>query len=302
MQLNSPLLSGKAWADTTLTAMQAHLKNRIAELSCPDPLLHEAMSYSLLNGGKRLRGLLLMAVAEATGRRADDFLDCAAAVEAVHAYSLVHDDMPCMDNDVIRRGLPTCHVKYGEPMALLAGDSLQTTAFQWLAGNPALTAAVKLVQIQELARASGASGMAGGQAMDLNHVGKPMSIDMLRRMHSHKTGDLIRASIRLGYLGCEGIAPDTKAALEGFADDLGLAYQVIDDILDVEQSSEELGKTAGKDAMANKPTVVALLGLEESKRLLAALSLRVDDALAHFAEESSLPLKFLAHKVLNRQS
>lgn len=298
-----PMTSPPAnWMDLQVQDLQSHLKASMQNMPCPDETLKEAMHYSLLNGGKRLRGLLVFAVARACGVAPQLVMNCAAAIEAVHAYSLIHDDMPCMDNDVMRRGMPTCHVKFGEAMALLAGDALQTLAFEWLADNSHLSAEVKLLQLKELARAAGASGMAGGQAIDLNHVGKTMDLTKLRQMHSRKTGDLIKASVRLGYYAAAQITPEEQALLEGFADDLGLAYQVIDDILDVEEPSEVLGKTAGKDAVANKPTVVALLGLSESKALLAELTARVDSALEQFEGEQARPLKELSQRVLRRQS
>lgn len=276
--------------------------------------LHAAMSYGLLDGGKRLRASLMFATGKALGVKPESLFDAACAIEAIHAYSLVHDDLPSMDNDVLRRGKPTCHVKFGEAMALLAGDALQTTAFQWLAESNLQPPLVRLEQVRILAQASGAQGMANGQAIDLTHVGKSMSLDELTHMHARKTGDLIAASVRLAYCAKEfkaedldsgtnaGINADTKANLEQFAKALGLAYQVIDDILDVEASSEVLGKTSGKDALSNKPTIVSLMGLQEAKNLLNTLEQQALQACKHFDEESRSHLVLLTEWITKRKS
>jgi farnesyl diphosphate synthase len=268
--------------------------------------LHAAMSYGLLDGGKRLRASLMFATGKALGLNPEALFDAACAIEAVHAYSLVHDDLPSMDNDVLRRGKPTCHVKFGEAMALLAGDALQTTAFQWLAESTLQTPLVRLEQVRILAQASGAQGMANGQSIDLTHVGKSMDLDQLTHMHARKTGDLIAASVRLAYCAkeysTEGLSSDTKVNLEQFAKALGLAYQVIDDILDVEASSEVLGKTSGKDALSNKPTMVSLMGLQEAKNLLNTLEQQALQACKHFDEESRSHLVLLTEWITKRKS
>lgn len=268
--------------------------------------LHAAMSYGLLDGGKRLRASLMFATANALGMKPESLFDAACAIEAVHAYSLVHDDLPCMDNDVLRRGKPTCHVQFGEAMALLAGDALQTTAFQWLAESTLQPPLVRLEQVRVLSQAAGAQGMANGQAIDLTHVGKSMQLDELTHMHARKTGDLIAASVRLAYCAKEysgeGLSPDTKTNLEQFAKALGLAYQVIDDILDVEASSDVLGKTSGKDALSNKPTMVSLMGLDEAKNLLKTLEIQALQACEHFDAEHRSDLVLLTEWIIKRKS
>jgi len=233
--------------------------------------LHEAMRYSVLGGGKRMRPLLCHAAGEAFGAdpRLVDVAAC--AVELIHAYSLVHDDLPCMDNDVLRRGRPTCHVEYDEATALLVGDALQTLAFQLLAEHPATPDPQRqLVMLALLASASGSRGMAGGQAIDLAAVGMALSVEALEFMHIHKTGALIRAAVLLGAYA--GAADDAALrALGHFSTRAGLLFQVIDDILDTEGSTVTLGKTAGKDAAQDKPTYVSMLGLARAKELAARL-------------------------------
>jgi farnesyl diphosphate synthase len=240
--------------------------------------LHDAMRYATLGGGKRVRAMLVYAAGAWAGQKgglrdADAALDAAAsAVELIHAYSLVHDDMPCMDDDDLRRGRPTVHVKYDEATALLVGDALQTLAFEVLAVAPGADAAR---QVALLAQASGAAGMAGGQAIDLDSVGKPLTWPQLEVMHRAKTGALLRASVLLGATAAYQPTAAERDALERYAAAVGLAFQVVDDILDVETDSATLGKTAGKDAEHDKPTVVTTLGLAEAKAL--AVRLR-DDA------------------------
>lgn len=274
--------------------------------------LGEAMRYGVLDGGKRLRALLVQAAAEAVGAcqtsaGAEAALRAACAVELIHAYSLVHDDMPCMDNDVLRRGKPTVHVAYGEACAMLAGDAMQALAFEVLtpaegegAGvNPALQA--RLVRL--LARASGESGMAGGQAIDLASVGQALDEATLRDMHQRKTGALLRASVQMGA-ACGGVAPDTPAwaALTDYGHAMGLAFQIVDDVLDATQGSDKLGKTAGKDAGANKPTYVSLLGLEGARAEADALLQQALDALARsgLGTDATAPLAALAERIVRR--
>ena len=242
--------------------------------------LHEAMRYAVLGGGKRVRPLLAFAAGEVTGARIEHVQHVAAAAELIHAYSLVHDDMPAMDNDALRRGKPTVHVEFDEATALLVGDALQSLAFDILAAQPpGLDAnnAIKMVQL--LAQAAGSRGMAGGQAIDLASVGKPLNLTELEFMHIHKTGALIRASVLLGAQ-CGTLDDATEAALDHFAKCIGLAFQVVDDILDAETPTATLGKTAGKDAADNKPTYVSLLGVARARELAQELRADAHKALA----------------------
>ena len=251
----------------------------------PEPLpqgLHEVMRYAALDGGKRLRPMLVLAAAE-LGNPVQAACEAAvAATECIHVYSLVHDDMPEMDNDNLRRGKPTCHVRFGQSAALLAGDALQTLAFDVLSRETGLPAARQLAMINTLAQASGSLGMAGGQAIDLANVGRGMAQADLERMHSLKTGALIRASVRLGALCCPDLDDAVLAVLDGYASKLGLAFQVIDDVLDCEADTATLGKTAGKDADADKPTYVKLLGLEQARAYAERLAAEAADALSPF--------------------
>ena len=242
--------------------------------------LHEAMRYSALGGGKRMRPLLAYAAGELAGANAAQVDVAAGAVELIHAYSLVHDDMPCMDDDVLRRGRPTCHVQFNEPTALLVGDSLQSLAFELLASQPVCTdPRQQLRLITLLAEASGANGMAGGQAFDLASVQAALTLPELESMHQRKTGALIRAAILLGA-GCgDGVDAVTHAALDRFAKAAGLAFQVVDDVLDAEADTATLGKTAGKDAADGKPTYVSLLGLRDARSLAQELYERALGAL-----------------------
>jgi farnesyl diphosphate synthase len=243
--------------------------------------LHRAMRYAVLGGGKRLRPLLVYAAAQALGEDGPQLDVAACAVELIHAYSLVHDDLPAMDDDALRRGRPTCHIVFGEAMAILAGDALQALAFEILADDTSrqTVAATGIAMLRTLGRACGAEGMAGGQALDLAAVGQPLTLAQLEHMHACKTGALIRASVRLGALGA-GSNGDTLQALDRYAHAVGLAFQVRDDILDVEGESTVIGKTAGKDAAADKPTFPSIIGLDASRARLAELT---DDALAAIA-------------------
>ncbi len=261
-----------------------------------------AMRYGVLDGGKRLRPLLVLAGAEAVGGERGAALRAACAVELIHAYSLVHDDMPCMDNDVLRRGKPTVHVQYGQAQAMLAGDAMQALAFEVLTPEAELIApALQARLCGLLARAAGHAGMAGGQAIDLASVGRPLDEQSLRDMHHRKTGALLQASVLMGA-ACGRTSDDEWAALARYGAALGLAFQVIDDILDVTQASETLGKTAGKDVDANKPTYVTVMGLDAALRHAGELRDRAQAALA----EARLPhadwLAQLADKVVERDS
>lgn len=244
--------------------------------------LHRAMRYAVLGGGKRLRPLLVYAAGHALGCDSGILDAPASAVEIIHAYSLVHDDLPAMDDDDLRRGRPTCHIVFGEAMAILAGDALQALAFEILATpfGPDDDPIARIAMLRTLGAACGAEGMAGGQAFDLSAVGIKLSLDELERMHAYKTGALIRASVRLGALaaGCRDDA--LLQRLDRYGHAVGLAFQVRDDILDIEGESAVIGKTAGKDAAADKPTFPSIIGLDASKARLTAL---VDDALEAIA-------------------
>ncbi|MCI1192148.1 polyprenyl synthetase family protein [Calidifontimicrobium sp. SYSU G02091] len=262
--------------------------------------LGAAMRYAVLDGGKRLRPLLVLAASEAVGGRPAAALRAAAAVELIHAYSLVHDDMPCMDNDVLRRGKPTVHVQFGQAQAMLAGDAMQALAFEILTPDddadlpPVLQA--RLCGL--LARAAGHAGMAGGQAIDLANTGRVLDPDALREMHRRKTGALLQGSVLMGA-ACGTTTPAAWAALADYGAAVGLAFQVVDDILDVTQPSATLGKTAGKDEQAHKPTYVSVLGLDAARAQAAALR---EQALAAL-ECSGLAagrLRALAHRVVDR--
>jgi farnesyl diphosphate synthase len=251
----------QAWYSALQARMEAVLSALLPAAEIAPQRLHQAMRYAVLGGGKRVRPLLAFAAAQISGAAAQRVEIAAAAVEMIHAYSLVHDDLPCMDDDQLRRGKPTCHVEFDEATALLVGDALQTQAFQLLAQHElADTPATQLEMLKTLALASGSRGMAGGQAIDLESVGKALSVPELEFMHIHKTGALIRAAVRLGALCGQPLGQRESAALEHYAKCIGLAFQVVDDILDAESSTATLGKTAGKDAEQNKPTYVTLLG------------------------------------------
>ena len=251
--------------------------------------LHQAMRYAVLGGGKRLRPLLVYATAEALDHDGAELDSLACAVELIHSYSLVHDDLPAMDNDALRRGRPTCHVAFGEAMAILAGDALQALAFELLASDPiAATQPAMLVRmLGVLGAACGAGGMAGGQALDLSATGCVLTLPELEHMHACKTGALIRASVRLGALA-GGADTATQSALDVYASALGLAFQVQDDILDVDGDPAVLGKTAGKDAAADKPTFPSIIGMAAARARLAELTTSALDAIASLGERGAL--------------
>jgi farnesyl diphosphate synthase len=268
--------------------------------------LHEAMRYAALDGGKRIRPLLTFAAGELAGADASRLNIAAAAVELIHTYSLVHDDMPCMDNDVLRRGKPTCHVQYGESTALLVGDSLQTLAFQLLAEHRLNDDAQRqLEMIKLLAAASGSRGMAGGQAIDLASVGKSLTLPELELMHIHKTGALIRAAVLLGA-HCSPLSPAQQISAENldkldhFGKLIGLAFQVVDDMLDCEADTATLGKTAGKDADNDKPTYVSLLGIQGARDMAERLHREAMETLDAFGD-SALRLRELADFIVLRK-
>ncbi len=277
--------------------------------------LREAMRYAVLDGGKRLRPLLVLAARDAVagadeGTLAagldDAALRAACSVELIHAYSLVHDDMPCMDDDVLRRGKPTVHVQFGEAQALLAGDALQALAFELLTpAGPQIPAAVQASLCRQLARAAGYEGMAGGQAIDLASIGLVLSEDQLRGMHRLKTGALLQGSVMMGAACADPRSAGSLAmldALRGYGAALGLAFQVVDDILDVVADSATLGKTAGKDAAQDKPTYVSVLGLERSQAYAQELLAQALAALDTSGLRETRALRALADMVVNRAS
>lgn len=291
----------KQWQSQAQAQTEQILERVLPKENRVPATLHQAMRYSTLDGGKRLRPLLVLAAAQ-LGNRVQAACEAAmAAVECIHVYSLVHDDMPAMDNDSLRRGKPTCHIEFGEANALLVGDALQTLAFDVLAQPTDLPAARQLRMVQVLAQASGSVGMAGGQAIDLAHVGLMMVQEDLEHMHSLKTGALIRAAVQLGGLTCPDLSDDDLQNLDNYAKKLGLAFQVIDDVLDCEADTATLGKTAGKDQDANKPTYVKLLGLGEARAYAEKLIGEAIASLANFDHRADR-LRALAQFVVARKN
>ncbi|QDX80848.1 geranyl transferase [Denitratisoma sp. DHT3] len=273
-----------AWMSAVQQRTESALERLLPAASLEPARLHEAMRYSTLGGGKRVRPLLCHGAGEIAGA-APDLLDAAAcAVEMIHVYSLVHDDMPCMDDDVLRRGKPTCHVEFDEATALLVGDALQSLAFQTLA-EAALPAPRLADMLRLLAHAAGSRGMAGGQAIDLAATGRALSLEELEFMHIHKTGALIRAAVLLGAR-CGNADEAAQQGLTQFANRVGLLFQVVDDILDAEASTATLGKTAGKDAANNKPTYVSLLGIVQAKQKAAELRAEAHHHLSPFGDRA----------------
>ncbi len=261
--------------------------------------LHAAMRHSMFAGGKRLRPILTLAAAEACGGQAEAALGAACAVECIHTYSLIHDDLPCMDNDDFRRGNPTCHKVYGEAIALLAGDALQPLAFELVLKSPAAVPYTQTELVRELAQAASSKWLVGGQVMDLEAEGKKVSFEHLKTIHRGKTMAMLTVCLRLG--GMVGGASDAKlSALTAFGQAAGLAFQIIDDILDVTKTSAELGKTAGKDLIAEKSTYPSILGLEASREEAHRLTKTAHDALEIFGEQG-FHLRGLADHLLDRQ-
>lgn len=275
------------WASGVQRRMEHVLDEALPATAIAPQRLHEAMRYAVLGGGKRVRALLAHAAGELCGAETQAVESAAAAVELIHAYSLVHDDLPCMDDDDLRRGKPSCHKQFDDATALLVGDALQSLAFRLLA-EPGLIAdsTRQLEMIHLLAVASGSRGMAGGQAIDLASVGHSLNQAELEYMHIHKTGALIRAAALLGAYAAP-LANDRHIdAIDRYAQSIGLAFQVVDDILDAEADTATLGKTAGKDAGANKPTYVTILGLPRAKELARELYERALEPLAGFGAEA----------------
>lgn len=273
------------WATQIQQRTESALDSLLPTCDIAPQKLHEAMRYSVMGGGKRVRALLTHAAAELCAAEAGKADVAAAAVELIHAYSLVHDDMPCMDDDDLRRGKPSCHKKYDDATALLVGDALQSLAFQILS-QPKLCKKPEsqLDMLYLLAVASGSRGMAGGQAIDLASVGQSLDQVELEYMHIHKTGALIRAAALLGAYCAENASPEKLKAIDHYSQSIGLAFQVVDDILDSEADTATLGKTAGKDAQSNKPTYVTILGLARAKTLANEL---YDKAIGHVSPYGS---------------
>ncbi len=290
-----------AWARRQLADVEAALEAWVP-LDAPAGL-GAAMRYGVLDGGKRLRPLLVLAACEAVAGARAAAVRAGVAVELIHAYSLVHDDMPCMDNDVLRRGKPTVHVQFGEAQAMLAGDAMQALAFEVLTpeGEAALPAALQARLCALLARSAGHAGMAGGQAIDLASIGQALDENTLRDMHRRKTGALLQASVQMGA-ACGACSAQAWAALNDYGAAIGLAFQVVDDILDVTQASETLGKTAGKDQDHNKPTYVSLLGLAAAREHAEALRQQAHAALSRSELGAAAGLlAVLADKVVERE-
>ncbi len=287
------------WAREELDAVERALERWVP--SDAPAGLGQAMRYGVLDGGKRVRPLLVLAAAQAVEGHPEAALRAACAVELIHAYSLVHDDMPCMDNDVLRRGKPTVHVQFGQAQAMLAGDAMQALAFEVLTPESGLPPALQARLCALLARAAGHAGMAGGQAIDLASIGQPLGEHALRDMHHRKSGALLQASVLLGA-ACG--SPDAAAwqALAEYGDAIGLAFQVVDDILDVTQASETLGKTAGKDADNNKPTYVTVLGLAAARRHADELRDAALAALARSGLAQAAWLSLLADRIVEREN
>ena len=293
------------WSAQQLAAVEQALSRWVASpADAPAPAgLGDAMRYAVLDGGKRLRPLLVLAACEAVSGNAQAALRSACAVELIHAYSLVHDDMPCMDNDVLRRGKPTVHVKFGQARALLAGDALQALAFELLTPDDgSVDAQVQARLCRMLAQAAGFLGMAGGQAIDLASVGRPLTSAQLHEMHRLKTGALLQASVMMGAAcgAAAQAAPKAQSALRAYGAAVGLAFQVVDDILDVTADSATLGKTAGKDAAQDKPTFVSLLGLQSSKDYAQQLLAQALASLRASGLENTDALQALADMLVNR--
>ncbi|HKJ07603.1 MAG TPA: farnesyl diphosphate synthase [Gammaproteobacteria bacterium] len=302
--MNSPDLALHAFLETCRARVNQALDAHLPAAGTHPASLHEAMRYTVLDGGKRVRPMLVYASGQAMGAP-DEALDGpACAVEFIHAYSLVHDDLPAMDDDDLRRGKPTCHKVYGEATALLAGDALQALAFYTLAHHqpPSAEDAVQRVRMLEsLALAAGSRGMAGGQAIDLDSVGRSLDIAELEDMHIHKTGALIRASVLLGALCRRNPDEDRLTALDHYGKCIGLAFQIRDDILDVESDTQTLGKQSGADQARDKPTYPALLGVDGASRRARELHEEAIASLSDFDERAD-PLRWLSAYIVQRPS
>jgi len=288
----------EAYVEKTRKLVEADLKKRVPRATARPATLHKAMRHSLFAGGKRLRPVLCVAAAEACGGKAEDALPLAAAVECIHTYSLIHDDLPSMDDDDFRRGVPTCHKVFGEGTAVLAGDALQALAFEFVAGAKATRRYPVAAMVMDLAVTSGSLHLIGGQVMDMEGEGAGLGKRELKFIHESKTAALLKCSLRLGGMSADA-TPAQLRALGDFGYSLGLAFQVIDDILDVTQTTEKLGKSAGKDAAAGKATYPAIYGLEASRREAKRLTRRAADALEVFGKKGEV-LRGFADYMLDR--
>ena len=298
--LNEQTKDFNAWVQDMQTRMELVLDAHLPASAIAPTRLHEAMRYAALGGGKRVRALLAYAAGEFCGAPFEQIDVPAASVEIIHAFSLVHDDLPCMDDDDLRRGKPTTHKVYGDAMALLVGDALQSLAFQIISQDKLLkNATQKLQMLHILALASGSRGMAGGQAIDIDSIGIPLTCEELEQMHIHKTGALIRAAALLGAYSADAPDEEKVKAIDHFAKAIGLAFQVVDDILDAEADTQTLGKTAGKDARNNKSTYVTILGLSAAKQLAAELHANAMAALSFYGREADC-LRHLANFITQR--
>lgn len=277
------------------------LARRLPDDNTEPGRLHRAMRYSVLGGGKRIRPALAMATAAAVGGQPEQAIVASCAIELIHAYSLIHDDLPAMDDDELRRGRPTTHIQYDEATAILAGDALQALAFEWLATDTSQTASTRLAMVQYLASASGSIGMVGGQAIDLGAVGEQLTLEQLEQMHRRKTGALIEASVQLGILSATD-SPDRhqREQLTHYARAIGLAFQVQDDLLDIEGDTSVIGKPQGSDVARSKPTYPALLGVDGARDYLATLLEQCRHSLADFGPEAGA-LRGMAEFVVSRR-
>jgi geranylgeranyl pyrophosphate synthase len=278
--------------------VNAQLEQIIPQPTGPGAKLFEAMHYSVFNGGKRLRPALCFAAAEAVSASDSNTMRVAAAVEMIHAYSLIHDDLPAMDDDDLRRGVPTCHIKFDEATAILAGDALQSLAFKQLSELD-LSASTSLQLVSLLSDLAGCNGMVTGQAIDLASTGKQLSAEELTYMHNHKTGALIEASVVMGAIATDQASSDQLQALRQFSRAIGLAFQIQDDILDVESSTEELGKSQGSDSANNKATYTSILGIEKARSEAERLYQQSLEALSPFGDQAQslgVLAKFIVHR------
>ena len=301
MRIEAEIGSFQSWSHVQLQLVEAALQRVLPASDIAPQRLHQAMRYAVLSGGKRVRPLLAFAAGELSRADPERVALAGSAVELIHAYSLVHDDLPCMDDDDLRRGRPTCHVEYDEATALLVGDALQSLAFHVLAEfRLADDLKTQLEMVNLLAAAAGSRGMAGGQAIDLESVGKALSVPELEFMHIHKTGAIIRASALLGARCGNALTERELGQVDQFAKLIGLAFQVVDDVLDADSSTATLGKTAGKDAKANKPTYVSAMGVARARELAQELRQKALDALAGLGERA-LRLRQIADFIVLRK-
>ncbi len=293
----------KALLNDYRTRVDNALLRWLPDEQSPPEQLHAAMRYAALGGGKRVRPVLVYATGAALGVEPSRLDGPACAVEMIHAYSLVHDDLPAMDDDELRRGRPTCHIAFDEATAILTGDGLLTLAFEVLATDETMQVSPeqRMTMVHELAVASGNRGMVGGQAIDIAAEGTQLTLEQLQHMHAHKTGALIRAAVRLGALACDSLTPAQAESLDRYADAIGLAFQIRDDILDVEADTETLGKPQGSDEARNKPTYTSLLGLEGAKEKAQRLHQVALESLEGFGEAAD-PLRWISAYIVDRSN